>query len=586
MFGDDQKRVYLAIALSLGVLIGWQLLFPPEHPTVDPLTSGADAGASANAGAAETDGGKAKVTELKPESPAAPEAPPAETPKVKEIPPQDVVLETPAYRAIFTNSGARLKAFFILEPEQYQPRGDLVAPPTEEGEEVDARYLGYLPFGSTTSGKTMVLPEDAMYEVVEQSPSSVHFRHTAPSGKFTLDKTFTYDETLPNSFKVEVAIKNLGTAPLEDQLSMTLYGYQKHGEGGWSPLNPIPNKLESICYTLDEMERSDAEDAKESPVFSGTTTFGGSNDRYFMSALVDTAEPFVSCGTSLHDDNFVRTSLDSAAFTVTAGETKSWSMSSYVGPKDVDQMDLFPVPLSKSVDYGIFAFLCHPIRWLLVFFHSLVGNWGVAIIILTVFLRTLMFPINQKGYKNMEGMRRIQGPMTELREKYKNDPTKQQEKMMALYKEHGVSPFGCLPQLLQIPVFFALYRTIYSSVELYHADFFAYYTDLSAPDPYYVLPVLVGIAMFGQQLLMPMSATNPQMKYAMYAMPIVFSAFTFVLPSGLAVYIFCSVSLGIAQQYVIRRGSKTPEEAAVAADAEAETKMSKKRKKKKGGAKA
>ena len=124
---------------------------------------------------------------------------------------------------------------------------------------------------------------------------------------------------------------------------------------------------------------------------------------------------------------------------------------------------------------------------------------------------------------------------------------------MKLYKEHNVSPFGCLPMLLQMPIYIALYRTIYSSVELYHADFALWITDLSARDPYYILPVVMAVTMFGQQLLTPMATDNPQMKWVMRGMPIMFGVFMLVLPSGLVLYIFVSSLLGIAQQYWIRR---------------------------------
>ena len=408
-------------------------------------------------------------------------------------------------------------------------------------------------------GVRTTLAEEAMYKVVSKDDQGVLLRYTDPGGRFLLDKRFSHDSDAPNSFKVELTITNTqDRANLTDTLNLVMYGKQAAGSGEWSLFNPIPDITESICFVNEDgIERAGAEDASEKPRFAGPIAWGGVDSRYFITSVISKDEPFASCAFDLVDKDYLRTQLNLGDFNIAPGEKKSWALTSYMGPKSTEQMATFGVELERSIDYGLFEFLCRPIRWVLVLFHGWTGNWGIAIILLTVFLRTLLFPINHKSFKSMEGLRRIQEPMQEIREKYANDQMKMQEEMMKLYKQENVSPFGCLPQMLQIPIFFALYRTIYSSVELYHANFFGWYTDLSAPDPYFVLPILVGFAMVGQQLLMPQTAQNEQMKYVMYAMPVMFSVFTFVLPSGLALYIFVSVLLGITQQYYIRKTSSS-----------------------------
>jgi YidC/Oxa1 family membrane protein insertase len=199
-------------------------------------------------------------------------------------------------------------------------------------------------------------------------------------------------------------------------------------------------------------------------------------------------------------------------------------------------------------------------KWVLKASHGLVGTWGLAIIMLTILVKLLLFPVTQKTFRSMERMKKIQPLLTEVRDKYQNDRTKMTEETMRLYKEHNVNPFGCLPMFLQFPVYIALYRTIYSSVELYKAEFALWIHDLSQPDPYYILPVLMSVTMFGQQLLMPTTVDNPQMKWMMRIMPLIFGFFMLVLPSGLVLYIFVSSLLGILQQWYIRREQADPKD--------------------------
>ncbi|MEO1271716.1 MAG: membrane protein insertase YidC, partial [Myxococcota bacterium] len=407
------------------------------------------------------------------------------------------------------------------------------------------------------------LAEQAMYKVTSKDGPSIVMRYTDPARRFTLEKRYTHDPELRGSFKVDITLTNTQKeAPLTDSLSVVMYGKMPASSGEWSLFNPIPDITEAVCFVDGGVERAGSDDAKENPKHTGAVVWGGVDSRYFTTTILSNKDtPFASCSFSLVDSEYLRTELGLGSFNLAPGQQQTWNLRSYVGPKSTEQMAAFGVDLERSIDYGIFEFLCRPIRWTLVLFYGWTGNWGIAIILLTIFLRTLLFPINHKSFKSMEGLRRIQEPMQEIREKYEHDQMKMQEEMMKLYKKENVSPFGCLPQLLQIPIFFAFYRTIYSSVELYHANFFGWYTDLSAPDPYFILPVLVGLAMVGQQFLMPQTAQNEQMKYMMYAMPVMFSVFTFVLPSGLALYIFVSVLLGILQQYYIRRTSDSQAEA-------------------------
>ncbi len=542
----DQKNTIIAIALSMAVLLGWQLFFAPDPPppAEGPGAAGAASGPVVLPGSAAAPGSGAVI------QPAPPQ--PGQTPP-RVIAPEEITLTTGTWEAIFTNEGARLKSFRITAPENFQSRGNLVEPVGDEEHPTPPEWVTMLPYATTFSGRSISLPEGAMFEVVEKGERGVTFRYTDPAGAFTLDKVFTRNPDKPYSFNLDVKVQNTGAAPIGESLQLIIYGYQLPSSEGWSPLNPIPDVSSAVCSVDGDIEHSDLGDAKDQARFSGAIPWGGLFSRYFSMAAIPQGVPLASCQTSTLSQNFIRNALGTADFSVAPGAAQSWSFTTYVGPNRTDDLEAMGAGLEDIIDYGIFAPLCRPIHWLLLFIQPLVGNWGLAIILLTLLLRGLTFPINQRGYKYMEAMRQVQPKMEAIRKQYEGDQLKQNEKIMELYKQEGVSPFGCLPQFVQIPVFFALYRTIYSSAELYHADFALWYTNLTDPDPYYILPVIVTAMMFGQQLLMPTATDNKQMKLMMNLMPLMFGVFTLVMPSALGLYMVTSVGLGILQQYLIRR---------------------------------
>ena len=206
--------------------------------------------------------------------------------------------------------------------------------------------------------------------------------------------------------------------------------------------------------------------------------------------------------------------------------------------------------LDKSIDYGIFAILALPILHGLRILHSVLRNWGLAIITLTILIRLLMNPLTIKSLKSMKAMGELKPQLDELRTKFKDDKQRLNTETMQLFRRHGVNPMGgCLPMLLQMPIYLVLYKVLYSAIELHHAPFFGFYKDLSAPDPYFVMPVLLGVFMLLQQHLSPMTGQDPANKMMMKLMPIMFTVFMLFLPSGLVLYILVSTVLGVAQQW-------------------------------------
>lgn len=225
----------------------------------------------------------------------------------------------------------------------------------------------------------------------------------------------------------------------------------------------------------------------------------------------------------------------------------------YAGPKSIDILKNIDPEMPRIIDFGFFGVISRPLLYVMKACYSVLGNWGLAIIALTLLVRLCVLPFNIMSFRSMKAMQKIQPVLQGLREKYKNDPVTLQKQTMATMKEHGANPIGgCLPMLLQIPVFFALYRVIGSSIELYQSPFFGWITDLSSHDKFYVLPVLMGITMFVQQKLTP-TTMDPTQAKIMAFLPLVFCLFMLQLPSGLTLYMFVSTLFGITQQYLIMR---------------------------------
>jgi YidC/Oxa1 family membrane protein insertase len=220
--------------------------------------------------------------------------------------------------------------------------------------------------------------------------------------------------------------------------------------------------------------------------------------------------------------------------------------------KEYDHMIGLGDNLDMSVDFGIWSIIAVPILRGLQFFFSVFPNYGISIILLTLIIRMLTFPLQYKSFKSMKKMQDIQPELTKVREKFKDNPQKMQQETMALFKRAGANPLsGCLPLLLQMPIFFAFYKVLYSAVELVDAPFYLWISDLSEKDPYYVLPVLMALAMFLQQKLTPSTTADPVQKKVMLFMPLLFAVFMKDLPAGLTLYIFVSTLVGMAQQLLV-----------------------------------
>jgi YidC/Oxa1 family membrane protein insertase len=225
----------------------------------------------------------------------------------------------------------------------------------------------------------------------------------------------------------------------------------------------------------------------------------------------------------------------------------------YVGPKEHDRLAQAAPGLQLTVDYGILTIIADPLFWLLRLLHGWLGNWGWAIVVLTILIKLAFFQLSATSYKSMAHMRRLQPRLQALKERYGDDRAKLNQAMMDMYKKERINPLGgCLPILVQIPVFIALYWVLLETVELRQAPFLLWIRDLSTYDPYFVLPLLMGATMFIQQKLTP-SPLDPIQQKVMLALPVVFTAMFLFFPAGLVLYWFVNNALSIAQQWVITK---------------------------------
>ncbi len=320
--------------------------------------------------------------------------------------------------------------------------------------------------------------------------------------------------------------------------------------GGTSMFMPSFERQEFLYREGDKIKTEHISAVKENESLNKTAagvSLASIGTQYFTMALVDKSEILPSLAMTVQGQE----ARLAAIYDLSAAQVKTLDQVYYVGAKRTEILKPIDPLMPEVMDYGIFGFIAKPLLVLMKLMHDLLGNWGLAIIGLTLVVRLVLLPFNIMSFKSSRAMQKIQPLLKETRERYKSDPLKVNRETMALMKEHKANPLsGCLPMLIQIPIFFALWKTIGSSVEIYQQPFFGWIQDLSAHDPFFVIPVLMGITMFFQQKLTPTTMDPAQQKILNF-MPIIFTVFMFSLPSGLTLYNFVSALFGVVQQYFL-----------------------------------
>lgn len=388
---------------------------------------------------------------------------------------------------------------------------------------------------------------------------------TTQSENLEVKKEFVMNGDLyPYAIDLKVEILNKGDEPLSLSPRVWIHLPQKKSaetsSGGlFSFLRPPADFLSPQLYLDNKLVGDKNWDKMAEKVEkSGKIYWAGLTDRYFLLSLISRQESDHISVQYGRDKQKIYTSLSYGTVVLKPGEKVEKRFSAYLGPKKRDELLKLGVQLDKSVDYGWFSLVALPILWLLLFFHKIVGNWGVAIILLTFFIKLLLHPVNKKAMTSMKEMQKIQPELSGIKEKFKDNREKLNLEMMALFKRHKVNPMGgCLPMVLQLPVYVALYNVLNNATELYHAPFFLFYKDLSAPDPFMISPILLGIFMFLQQKLTPTVSADPTQQKMMMIMPLMFSFMMIFLPFGLILYILTNTIMSVIQQYMIHREINT-----------------------------
>jgi YidC/Oxa1 family membrane protein insertase len=571
------KRTLIAIAACIGVLIVWTQLFAPK-PEQQAQQQAQQQPAPTQTTPAAPATGQPSTT---PGAPAAPAGGAAAAAPV-DRPEKQVELLTPEVRYVFSSRGGTLLHAQLREKQFLDKSND----PASGHDVVRTNGPAEAPLRTTFPGSGFPTPPDGAWEVTQPGPDTVVF--AADSGNVHIEKRYRLDKARYR-LMLDVVVANRGDAAMMSKLELAITGRQdpdKRGGGFFSGVSA--NVASAICFVNGNVERHSieglAKDALKATDGSGTVGWTATDEKFFLLAAVPSQEPkgrTRTCAMAPLGTDVGQVTMQLAEDVVPGKAEVSYPFVVFAGPKVTDDLEAVhapvvaqaggtppptaaaanPVYLQKAVDVT-FAWLALPILSLLKFFHGYAHNWGLAIVLLTLFIKLVTFYPTQKSLLSAKKMQKLGPKMAAIRKKYENDRQRQSVETMNLYKAHGVSPFGgCLPSLIQMPIWIALYSTLNYAVELYRAPFVAHLHDLTAKDPYYVTPLVMGGVMFGQMKMSPAGADPQQQAMMSVLMPIMFTGFSLFLPSGLAVYMLTSYLFGILQQlyfnYLDRKGKIT-----------------------------
>jgi YidC/Oxa1 family membrane protein insertase len=539
-----EKRLILAIVLSFLVLMGYQyFIVKPTKPAVPPIEI------SPAPPAAPLPGTAGAAQESRQEAPAEAKAAPAEAvpaPDLGAVAGQaetDVVVETSLYKAVWTNKGAVLKSW-KLKKHKNSLKEDLDLVPAMAGE------IGRYPFSLGLDDAAFAgLLNSSLFEV---SQAALDLRDGA-SGELR----FVFSDGA--SVKAEKAFRFTGGSyALETEIRVWKNDQPVSPSVLWGPGigNPSPADLKqsfsvstgSAVYTGGKVIRMIERKYKAEQGAYNFVDWAAYEDNYFVALFV--LPPQKGQAVFLKET----AGRAPAFFVYVTGPRRA-----YLGPKDAEALKAFGNEAKKVISFGMFGSVAEILLVVVRFFHNLVPNWGIAIILLTLVIKIIFFPLTYSSTKSMVKMADLQPKVKAIRAKYKKAKSDiaqrrlMNEEMMKLYKEHGVNPAGgCLPMLIQLPVFYGVFRMLVVSIEFRHAPFALWITDLSVRDPFYVTPVLMGITQFISQKMTPTSADSSQAKM-MLIMPFVMTIFFMNFQSGLVLYWLTTNVLQIGQQAIINR---------------------------------
>ncbi len=534
-----EKRTVLAIILSFLIISAWYYIQPNlmKEPPKNPPKAAAVAPQQAPAPAA---------SQAVPAAAPAAAASPAATVLPGTALARDITVETALYTAVRNTRGGVLTS---LKLKKYLTTMDKNARPVELIRTPMPALL--ISNGNTDSNLIYECPQQGTAQA-EGALLSLAFTAEASPG-VVVKRTYTID---PRTYAIgfQASIINNTKAPLALSGGLVVNNIYPVGEKSKSYAFEGPALLNGSH--LEEFKVDKVKETGTYRDFSGDVRWFGFEDKYFLQAII---EKSVSNATV----TIRRTDAKNVAVVYTAGQTAAQPGTAltndrmlFVGPKEIKPLKAVGYELNKALDFGFFAVIPKPLLIAMNWIDSFTRSYGWAIIILTIIIKIVLYPLTLKSFKSMKELQKIQPLMKEVQQKYKGDKQKLNQELMKLYSEHKINPMGgCLPMLLQIPILFALYKVFYQAIELRHTPFHIVGTwlpDLSAMDPYYITPVLMGASQFVMQKMTP-TAGDPMQQKMMLIMPVIFTFMFLSFPSGLVIYWLISNVLSIAQQAYINR---------------------------------
>ena len=550
---NQGKRLLLAVGLALAVMMVFQLIWKPKQDDQKKQQGSGTAGATQ------------PITGVKAQPP-----PIATTPEAPRGPEEKKVLEFKNVRATFSTYGGALVSWQLLD-EKYKKDSTT----QNKGELLPGR-AGTGAFFVDFPKSDIPLPANVEWTTGEVTPTTI--KYTLDSKPFHIEKLYTVD-ALAYSVKLNVTVTlELPAGQVARQsLAVSSFAYQDPKasmEGGRQVAARI---WSSAAMRHDgELAESNIKDVIEAPRWEPDITWAGFEHPYMMQAYAprkaqgEKVEKFSyaigpDCTSAPQGSNCVmRSDLIFSAVAVKAGEPIQKEVTAYLGPKAYKSLEAaekfagYHTGFPDTIDFGWFGVIGKPLLWLLLKFFSVVGNWAIAIMMLTFLVKLATIYWTTKSMRSMKAMAALAPQMKALQEKYKDDRQRLQAETMALYKQHNVNPVaGCLPIFLQMPIWIALYRMLSNAGELYQQPFIrGWIDDLTRPDPYHILPIVLLVTMFAQARMTPATGDSRQQKFLQYGMPLMFGVMSFFFPSGLTIYIFTNTCLSALHSIYMNKFDK------------------------------
>lgn len=544
---QDGKNLIIAILLCLVVIVGWSYVseYMGWVRKPDPAIVAQQQQAQQQA---------AQQQQAQQAAATAQQAMPVFTP----APGRDLTVNSPLYEAVFHTGGGTLRSFKL---KQYQTGLAVDSPLVNL---VDPKTAAVAPLGlvvnsqpSWSTGQWSVEGNENGLNIGAGQQGVLRFDGEVDSLRVIREMTFSSD-----TYLIREKIRVVNTT---DQARSVRVSYTVAADAS----NAAGDRYDAMRLAWDNDGSLGEESSPKTLETTGAQVAGkiywaGTMSTYFLAAVLpgDTSNVTVK---GRMQQNVFRAAVEEPEVMLGPGQERELTVSYWVGPKERTKLAAVSDQLAKSIDLGMFHVIAKGLLWLLEFFQKYVNNWGVAIILLTVLIKALFWPLTAKSYASMEKMKKLQPHMVAIREKHKDNKELMNKEVMALYKTYGVNPAsGCVPILIQMPVFFGLYQALLTSIELRHAPFISYLpgtdiiwlADLSAKDPFYITPIVMGLTMFIQQKMSP-PATDPTQQKIMMFLPLIFTAMFLSFPSGLVVYWLVNNILSIAQQRMMAKKFST-----------------------------